>query len=75
LNWCKSGETIADARARAAHATERLRELARQHGSVLVVGHGMFNRCIAKCLRENGWTGPRVMPAGYWSTARFVENR
>jgi broad specificity phosphatase PhoE len=74
LNWNKSVETVADARARARHATHRLSELAREHGSVLVIGHGMFNRFIAKCLRENGWSGPRTLPHAHWSIARFIQN-
>jgi len=74
LNWSRPAETIADARERASHVTNRLCELAREHGSVLVVGHGMFNRFVAKCLRERGWHGPRTLPRGYWSVARFVQS-
>jgi broad specificity phosphatase PhoE len=74
MNWSTSAETIADARERATRATERLCALASEHGSVLVVGHGMFNRFIAKRLRKRGWRGPGVLPHGYWSAARFVQN-
>ena len=74
LNFSTSAETIADARARAGSATRRLCELAREHRSVLVVGHGMFNRFVAKRLRENGWNGPRALPRAYWSFAGFSKN-
>ena len=74
LNLRNSTETIADTRARALRATDRLCMLAQEHQSVLVVGHGMFNRFLAKCLRQRGWRGPRILPRAYWSTARFVQN-
>jgi broad specificity phosphatase PhoE len=75
LNWSRSVETIADTRARATRVSVRLCAVAREHGSVLVVGHGMFNRFVAKCLRQRGWNGPRMLPRHYWSFARFVQNR
>jgi broad specificity phosphatase PhoE len=74
MNWSTSAETIGDARARAGRAAERLCELAQAHSPVLVVGHGMFNRFVADCLRERGWRGPRMLPSAYWSTARFIQN-
>jgi broad specificity phosphatase PhoE len=74
LNWSKSAETIGEARQRADRATDRLCELAHEHRSVLVVGHGMFNRFVAKCLRQRGWSGPRTLPRGHWSFARFARN-
>jgi len=79
LNWTRAAETIAGARERADHVTDQLCELAREHGSVLVVGHGIFNGLVAKCLRQRGWRGPRTLPRGYWSAVRFAsgefENR
>jgi len=75
LNCADSHETILAARERASRVADRLIVLAKEQKSVMVVGHGMFNRLVAKCLRERGWTGPRFLPRGYWSTARFVENR
>lgn len=74
LGQGNSTETIADTRARALRVEDRLCALAQEHQSVLVVGHGMFNRFIATCLRKRGWRGPRMLPHAYWSTARFVQN-
>ena len=74
LNWSKSAETIADARQRAGRATDRLCELANEHGSVLVVGHRMFNGSVATYLRRRGWSGPRILPREHWSAARFTRN-
>ena len=72
LDWCRSPETVATTRERAGRAAGRLSALAREYGSVLVVGHGMFNRFIAAYLRTQRWRGPRAMPAAYWATATFV---
>ena len=73
LNCCASSETIDAARLRANRATDRLCTLAGEHGVVLVVGHGMFNRFIAARLLRRGWRGPRLLPTGYWAAARFVQ--
>jgi broad specificity phosphatase PhoE len=74
LDWSTSAETVGEARQRADRATDRLCQLAYEHRSVLVVGHGMFNRFVAKCLRQRGWSGPRVLPREHWSFARFARN-
>jgi broad specificity phosphatase PhoE len=71
LNFGDSRETVASARDRASRATDRLCAMAREHQRVLVVGHGVFNRFVASCLRTRGWSGPRVMPTAYWTAATF----
>jgi broad specificity phosphatase PhoE len=74
LKWGSSVETVAAARDRARRATDRLCELAAEHDTVLVVGHGLFNRFIAAYLRKRGWRGPRVLPSAYWATAQFIRS-
>jgi broad specificity phosphatase PhoE len=64
-------ETIAATRNRAERATSRICELARHHGTVMVVGHGMFNRFVAARLRARRWRGPVALPSAYWSAAAF----
>jgi broad specificity phosphatase PhoE len=71
LNVASSEEPIAAARARAQRVTDRLIDLAREHYSVLVVGHGVFNSLIARRLRTLGWSGPLVPPSHYWSVATY----
>jgi broad specificity phosphatase PhoE len=71
FNWRTSDETIAMARQRASRMADRLAALALEHGSVVAVGHGMFNQLVASELRRRGWRGPRVLPRGYWSVAQF----
>jgi broad specificity phosphatase PhoE len=71
LNWCESDETIAMTRERAGRVADRLGALAAKYGSVLAVGHGMFNWFLARQLRRRGWRGPRVLPRVHWAPARF----
>ena len=56
---------------RATLATQRLVELARQHGSVLLVGHGLMIRLIATELLAHGWRGPRSPSSDYWQCTRY----
>jgi broad specificity phosphatase PhoE len=74
LNWCRSEEPIAAARVRARRAADRLCTLARQHGTIAVIGHGVFNRFIAEQLLTRGWRGPRFLANAHWSASRFTHD-
>jgi broad specificity phosphatase PhoE len=65
LGVAAGDESFRKARTRAAHAATRLVDLARQHGKVALVGHGMLNTLIARRLRAVGWTGTGN-PRAYW---------
>ena len=75
LGWLPDGsevaESLAKARGRARAASGRLIGLAETHGSVLLVGHGMFNTLIAAELNAAGWSGPRWPTGSYWSAATY----
>ena len=71
LDVTASQEPIAAARARAQRVTDNVISLAREHRSVLVVGHGVFNSLIARRLRALGWSGPLMPPSRYWSVATY----
>jgi broad specificity phosphatase PhoE len=71
LDVTSSQEPIAAARARAQRVTDNVISLAREHRSVLVVGHGVFNSFIARRLRALGWSGPLLPPSRYWSVATY----
>ena len=60
-------ESLAVAQARAGDGSQRLMDLARERGSVLLVGHGVMNRLIARALLARGALGPRRLAHGYWS--------
>jgi len=64
---CSHGaESLREARGRAHRAAERLGELAREHGSVMLVGHGVMNRLISRALRRSGWRGS-ASGFAFWS--------
>jgi broad specificity phosphatase PhoE len=71
LRCCECDEPVAATRARAAIAAQTLCRLADDHRTVVVIGHGWFNRFVARELRRLGWDGPRWLPTGYWSTAAY----
>jgi len=71
LNWCETEETLALTRQRASRVADRLEALAAEYGSVMVVGHGMFNRFVASQLLRRGWRGPSMLPRAYWAMAQF----
>ena len=74
LNWSRAAESVDATRDRADRVSEQLSALARDVESVIVVGHGMFNRFIAARLRKHGWRGPRALPSAYWSAASFFKS-
>jgi len=45
---------------------DKLREIAAEHGSVLFVGHGLYNYFLAKELLSAGWQGPTNPGRRYW---------
>jgi len=67
MGWAPNGESVLRARARATAAARTLTDLSERAGSVLLVGHGVFNGLIAWELCKAGWAGPRVLRGSYWS--------
>ncbi len=66
LGCSSNSESIREAKIRAANGANRLKDMAINYGSVLLVGHGFVNRFIAKELLSNGWKGPRNPGNNYW---------
>ena len=58
-------------RSRAARVAGTLAQLAHDHHRVVAIGHGWFNRFVARELRRQGWYGPRFVPSGYWSSVTY----
>jgi broad specificity phosphatase PhoE len=78
LGWADGRESFRDARVRARRAAARMVALAREHGTVALIGHGMLNTLMSRALRRSGWTGSGS-PREYWgslalrkSTASFA---
>jgi broad specificity phosphatase PhoE len=70
MGYHDGGESFAAARLRARDGAARLAALA-ESGSVLLMGHGLMNRLIARELAACGWQGRRAGPRGYWSSAVY----
>lgn len=67
LGYSGNSESFKQAKTRAIVAVKKLTELAHQHDSVLLVGHGVFNRMLANELRRSGWCGPKNPGSKYWN--------
>lgn len=67
LGYSRNAESFRGARQRAQEATWHLADLAVEHGSVLLVGHGVMNRLLAKALRKQGWQETLTPGSSHWS--------
>jgi broad specificity phosphatase PhoE len=75
LGYSANSESLSVARCRARSAAIRLIELAQEHQSVFVVGHGIMTALIAKELLEKGWMGPKRPAHGYWEFSVYRSSR
>lgn len=66
FGFSRNGESLVDAKRRSKQAADKLAQLAEEHQSVLLVGHGFMNYFIAKELRKSGWHGPSKPGDNYW---------
>lgn len=67
-------ESVKETKQRAAEASSRLIQLAAEHEKVLLAGHGIFNRFIARELIKAGWKGPKKTGRQHWSCTCYVLN-
>lgn len=65
-----SVESFRHARQRAVVAASQLISLSEQ-GTVLLAGHGIMNKLIARELRRQGWLAEKHASSRYWSTAVY----
>ena len=72
-------EPVDEFKQRVSLATEKLIQLAQDHDSVLLIGHGVMNRFLAKELMAKGWSGVEA-PNGnkysgykYWEYATYTK--
>ncbi|WP_286230405.1 histidine phosphatase family protein [Neobacillus mesonae] len=71
IGYSRQCESIARAKQRAKLAAEQLVKQAEDHHSVVLVGHGFFNRFIAKELKKMGWEGKRKSSAKHWHCTTY----
>ncbi|MFS2222853.1 histidine phosphatase family protein [Pantoea sp. B65] len=65
-----SVESFKSASERARRAAQQLVRLSEQ-GTVLLVGHGIMNKMIARELRKRGWQAEKHASSRHWSTAIY----
>lgn len=70
----KNGESIKQAKNRAKYASKKLIELAEEHEKVILIGHGLMNRLIAKQLNYKNWKGPVSPGKRYWEFGIYTNN-
>ena len=71
--WSADAESYAASKRRADRAAEILISIAPEQGTLLLVGHGLFNGMIGTRLRRLGWQGPRFRPRRQWSFGVYRE--
>ncbi|WP_294907356.1 phosphoglycerate mutase family protein [Tatumella sp. UBA2305] len=71
-----NSESLSMAKARAKQAAQLLIDTSTEHNqSVLLAGHGIINRLIARELISQGWTESSRGGKGYWGAAVFESPR
>lgn len=68
----KNGESFSQAKDRAKQASNKLIRLAEENEKVILVGHGLMNRLIAKQLKLNNWQGPSSPSNKYWQYSVYT---
>jgi broad specificity phosphatase PhoE len=69
--YARQYESLTEAQQRAIKASEQLVKYAEEHKSVVLVGHGFFNRLIAVELKKMGWKGKRKTTAKHWNCTTY----
>ena len=67
FGYSNNSESYKEAKIRAEISAQKLIELAKEHKSVLFVGHGIYNKLLSKQLRLLGWSGPSNPGSKHWS--------
>lgn len=74
FGFSKNGESFVGAKMRAIQAAKKLNVLAHEHDKVILIGHGLMNRLIAKQLKINKWQGPDSPGKKYWAFGVYIKN-
>jgi broad specificity phosphatase PhoE len=67
FGFSRNGESLKSAKNRAKIGAAKLHDLAHINGSVLLLGHGIMNRLVAKELKNKGWMKMENIGEKYWS--------
>ena len=66
FGYSANSENMNAAKIRAIRGVTKLEALAKEHGAVVLVGHGIINRLIVNELMLRGWLGPKDPGRKYW---------
>lgn len=69
--FSKNSESLKEAKKRALNAASYLDECSREHGTVLLMGHGVMNRLIARMLAKRGWVNTKKLQNIHWGYGVF----
>lgn len=72
FGYKQNGDSISEARHNAKIGAEQLIAYAKTHDTVLLVGHGINIRLIAKQLQAFGWSGSSAWTREYWGFNQFI---
>lgn len=73
FGYARGCDSVEVTKIRARTAARKLIALA-ERGGVLLVGHGIMNRLIARELVALGWTGAAKHQSQYWSSSVYVRS-
>lgn len=68
--YAGEAESLHHARSRASAAAEKLIAHS-ERGTVLLLGHGIMNKMIARELRKRGWQAEKHASSRHWSSAIY----
>lgn len=71
IGYSNRCESFKEAKRRAKRASSQLIDYATTHHSVILVGHGIFNRLLAKELEKRGWKTKERASSKHWSCTTF----
>ena len=66
LGYSGEGRSYRESQEDALKATLKLEALAKEHGTVFLLGHGLKNRLIAQALKRRGWHETQKMSLKNW---------
>lgn len=71
FGFSQNGESFIQAKKRAVNAVKMLTALAEENEKLIIIGHGLMNRLIAKQLITEGWKGPVSPGKKYWQFGQY----
>ncbi len=72
--YSNNAESYREIKKRSKKCSTQLIELAKNHGSVLFVGHGALNWFLHKHLVSMGWSGPEKSTKKHWEFGVYAYN-